>query len=224
MALTLNYTALVTVAEVVRDAMKSLVADVTEDEEAIVAAIHAITSQVEWHCQRELIVRPVKQYICTADWTRIPGETTGLYYAYARQWPVVEIVAEPDVTLHPVRTERRKVVTLKKDNYELDYFAGYRRLDQTNAILIAATEPGFPSGPPPLAALTKDPPLVPDEILNELTALIISRLFKAEAGQWGTGMTKQQIGEGAMAIVETVDVKFTHRTLKMLEPFRYKAV
>lgn len=92
MSTTLPYTALLTAAEVIRDAVKSTTLDATEHKDAIEQAIDDITSDVEEYLDRFVIVRPHVQFICSWEWERLQGDAQGRYVVYVRQWFVVEVM------------------------------------------------------------------------------------------------------------------------------------
>ena len=218
MPVALPYTALLVADEVARDAVGSMTLTSPADDEVIHQAVIDLTGLVETYLDRLLIARAHVQFVCACEWERIPGDPSSRYVAWARQWPPVEITSPTEVSIHPAR--KAQFVTTAPGDVEIRYVAGYRRADQDLAALQAATDPDDASVMP-LADLTVLPPLVPGAVRGACLELVLHRLFQAEGKQLGTGQTRQQIGSGQMATVQSVDRGFVERVLKRLSTHRH---
>ena len=218
MSTPLPYTALLTAAETVRDAVDSTALKAGTDDDVIHQAVIDLTDLVETYLDRTLIVRLCTQFVCAYEWERLPGDPSNRYVAWARQWPLVEITDPAEVSIHPAR--KTQFITDSPGDKEISYFAGFRRADQDLAVLQAATDPDDPALTP-LADLTVLPPLLPGAIRGVCLELVLHRLFQAEGKQFGTGQTRQQIGSGQMVTVQATDRGFVERVLKRLSTHRY---
>ena len=220
MGLPIAYTALVTAPEVIADALQSTTLSEWDDNDAVVRAIEDVTSTIEEHLGRDLIVREQTLRFHQSQWRTdqryIAQEALDLtYVAFAGQWPVLEVLevdGDSAKAAHmQIFDDGRKIgyesstVVYQHPAY-VKVFAGYRRRDQDIAALQAE-----------LATLTVLPPQLPGKIRKAAAELALHRLFAAESKQFGTGRRMQQVGSGSMVTVESVDRHFEERVLSQLE-------
>lgn len=239
MAVSLAYTALVSVQEVQQDALKSYTYASATD--AVKQAIMDATEAIEEHLGRALIVRKTTQNVASWQWrsiyddrrfierTSVTGAET--CYVFAQEWPLLEVsTVSPTgltTTIAPFRDEtRRLILTDSPQDAVLTTFTGYRRPDQVLASpatgqtdLNSVTDPDDASVQP-LSALTVLPPVVPGLIRRRAVELALFYLGQAASGSYGRGRRMQQVGGGQMAVIEAVDVDYEQRLLRSLDGYR----
>ena len=222
----LPYNALVTVDDIVRDSIDTVTIDTNNNQftNAISEAILDVTGYVENYLDRQLVVRKYKQWIEYYDW-HSTGTRYGTYECYALHWPIVEIVSvysntskeivdDDVVTLEeaPLIPKRyQRFITRYPGNYELEYYAGYKREHSTLTGIQAYTDPDDASETP-LSGLTSLPPTLPYEIRKIVTELVLERLYKASNQLFGTPKRSGRTGDERTGVEANRDTgRFRHR-------------
>jgi len=199
---------------------------------AIPGIIKGVTVAIERYLDRLLIVRPHVFRLRRGEWFRQEGyenDNEVLFkMAYARQWPVVQVVSvdtdtdlKAAIAIQEADADDGRFLSYDPDNtalvdipYRVDAFAGYARHDQTMATLQAA------DGLNGIAVL---PPTLPDPIRDAAIMLCLYRLnARRSSAGYGLG-SMQQVGSGSMATVESVDKGFEARILSALDSYRHLA-
>lgn len=203
--LDLPWWALITTDELERDALESLTDPAVPLGDIGVQVIRDATKLIESYLDRTIIVRKVAQGVDKSGWIPYVGSTDADVAVYAREWPVVETITS---NIDPGRNSRRLVRGSEKTD-EFEYFAGYKRQDQTQS--------GLSSDVSELSNLTEAPPDLPDQYRRVCLELCLEALQSAEDATLGSGRRQQQIGDGNMITVDAVDTGFVNRTLGKLD-------
>ena len=235
MPVTLPYTAHVTVEDVLRDALKSTTLTETDNGYAIRRAIRDISARIETSLDRQLVVRSYVQHVDAYQWRIARGgpRYSGRQLRWeclAKFWPVVQVQSaevgwygstrSDDPISQDPRTyyQHRRFWTADPYDFEVTYFAGFRRTEQTLADLQAATDPDTATGTP-LADLTVLPAVLPSDVTDACTRMVLARLFQAENKMWGAGSRSRLVGKDKV-MVEQVDRGFEKRQLSHLLRYR----
>lgn len=245
----LDYTALVTVDQVRKAMLGSggkladqLADDTSEEYEACEAVILDVTDDIERYLHRKLIVRHHTFVYRDTDWKARLGYRNAdghtLFSAWARQWPVVEVVDVDtdasfavDVTIQDSSNGGQLLsygpesLLITDPPYQLRGFAGFRRQDHVDLATLLADE-----GADDLATLTVLPPLLPGKIRRTALRLVISELRQQVEGVVGVAsrskridnMTVESRTTGA-ALYIPGSLSIAEKEMSALSTFRYLA-
>ena len=232
MAITLPSNALVTEAEVQRDSLGATRFDFSGNTNAVRRAIIDATAEIEAELDRNLMLTHQTQWIEVRDWNVQGGGprlNTGLQLRWectVQHWPAVEITdtavgrygysaSENPIQMHPTsKLKRRRFWTQYPYDWEVRYFAGYRRQEATLTEIQNYTDPEDGTGTP-YADLAVLPPPLPGDIYEACLELVLIRLFEATNKMWGAGSKKRLVGQDHVE-VESRDFGAKRRILNRL--------
>ncbi len=220
MATVLDYKALVTAEDIIRDGIASTNLDADVDGPIINRAVMDMTGVIETRLNRGLIVR---QYQEVVYWDRYSLRPLWNDYPIdVKAYPVVQIISATDEDGVDKTSEYRLMdetfeaqYQILADNYDpvrLVYWAGYRRSEDESLLDVQGYSPSH-------ATLTRLPPVLPWDIRSVVTELVLHRLALAETQQFGQGRKILGVA-GSDVSISAPQEDFVQNRLMMLSKHR----
>ena len=192
----IEYTALCTLDDVTTQA-GGKIGPIEDDQhiENAITEIYGVRDEAEAVLDRLLIVRKHSQYIETSDWVYEKGQ----WRCWAEHYPVVEV----KLPATGVTAAGEFFYTTQPIDYEIEYYAGYRRRDTDLTDLV--NDHG-------LSDLTIEPPILPD-LLRSLSIDGVLYYLERRTRGIATSTTTQLQQGGAIQQVAPVDPQWFTREL-----------
>lgn len=198
-----------------------------------VRACRAATDAIETYLSRPLIVRAYTEYVDASEWIDLAsmgrahpnveqddGSVQAYpYRRYLRAWPALS--GTQDMVIDP---EGARAMYSAAQHKRIDYYAGYRRSDQTLTTLKdAASERPEPEHD--LADLIVLPPALPSAIVDVAVQLALAELERRIKGLVGIASQRLQLDTGAVENRRfAYQNDFEERQLQRLEKHRRMTV
>lgn len=206
----LSYKALVTLAEFRANIFNAdATAADTSHNDAIDDVIENVTERIEAYLRRRLIVRRHRDYYESLNWfidRSQNQESDTVKSVYLQQWPVVQVIdiLPSDVTNPSIHNDGRRVYTTDtnlSEAYngieEVEYYAGYKRADQTDLSTIQAD-----NGATDLSELTAGGYALlvelPWDIRQVANRLCLYEIANIASGTIGIGPTVQEVATATL--------------------------
>ncbi|WP_441001308.1 hypothetical protein [Fodinibius sp. SL11] len=198
---TLQYTDLLTPAELKVDALSSLGIDVTDEtnvsglggsyKDATIRAIQDVTGSIEEYLDRKLIVRKHNIDIPSFKWANNNALDKQQYYP--PQWPVVQVVTSGvDIS----NDSERFLSTASKS--EVEFYAGYKRRDQN----VGNDDSDDISNEDGLSGLSETPENLPSDIRRVAVSLVMYELMRAKQGTIAMSSVTKTAGNATAEITK----------------------
>lgn len=223
MAETLAYTDIITPEDIRVDAYQSLQINVTDPNtiqglgasyrDLAIRACQDVTSEIEAYLDRKLIVRKHTIRVPKYKWEY--QEHYEDYVHLPRHWPIVQIETS-DVTAGNYNI-RLLAATQKK---EVEYYAGYRRPDETLDVLKGAAG-SFNYQQGDLTGLDTLPELLPKAIKRVAFRLVMYELTQAKQNSFATSSQTQVIGNTQTQMITETRRDYYENELSKLDNFKY---
>lgn len=149
-------------------------------------------------------------------------EEEGAYVAYARQWPVVQVLTSGvEILVAPDDKEGASMLKASSPVYKVDVVTGYRREDQDIEIDDPNNQGYLPTGSEEaLEGLTEQPPVLPGDIRRVALNLVIFNLNVIQNNLIGLSNKEVDFGRANVKI-ERADNKYVEGQLQQLSPYKY---
>lgn len=195
-------------ASQVQDAAQGASDSVTDNPDTVVeSAIRDVQDMIASYLDRDLIAHKRTERVRREEWMRdeTASGSTSEWIAWADHQPVIEVVSPNEVSLY---FDSRQFVRERPQPTRVEYFAGWRRSDQTND-----EQQGR------LTDLATEPEPLPEDI--QRVAINLTIFVIEHAGQI-PGITDREIAFGGGQSIRTsgVDTGFVDRQLSRLDQYK----
>jgi hypothetical protein len=211
---TLSPHALIVPTDIAEAAVGGMETEVTSLGEGILASvINTVSREVEEEVGRRLHVHADTLHLQTSEWETSSRDGYAALL-WLPLWPLVEVTTSGVTVAAGTAYPGGQIVYAGERYTEIGGFFGYRREDQTLAMLQAI------SG---LSALTVLPDALPDMVKDTACELALLMISERSSGRYTGGRTIQQVGSVPMTI-EAPDPLRRTRILQRLHSWRPLAV